>query len=203
VAYSGGGGQVVSSGPDQQVFSAIDEMRVRFRIDKVPGIADVFQTSEGNSGIRLEVSSEGLGCLIVGDPLSSGNEKARIIVLPGRIGFGQDHRLVIGLHGGCFTCALDNEPAIGRDDLNEVRASRLVLGNGFDGHRQLTGSVYLDRLVADVGEPVLKRRLRMVLVRMGIGCAVLLHAASVLLLYRRLDSGSHLRFEGTAISASA
>jgi hypothetical protein len=162
-------------------FKSLD-VRIRFCVESLSGFANVFQTADGNAGFRLEVSQDGTLGLLVGDAARKDGEPFHAVVLPPLRHTGQWHTLRIRLAEGLARIDLDDTARREVRNLKWVAASRLVLGNGYDGGRPLFGKAILDKWEAETGLCLPPRTRDRVVLRCAQGLLALLHLLALALL---------------------
>jgi|GEM_PF-4768679 len=116
------------------------DLSFQFAAGPVSGYQNVFQTDDGNAGLRLEISPSSAAALIVG--LSAGPE-FDVIKLPGDIAPGQWHDLRLSLsRSNRIKVWFDGKQIADRsNDAYGFNAGNFILGNGFDGKREFSGEI--------------------------------------------------------------
>jgi hypothetical protein len=151
--YSGdvtGHSEAIVSESPARFYERLD-LRVEFRIDQVNSYANIFQTADANAGFRLEASEQRELVLCVGDPEDKSVHRCRFALLP-RLPRGSGwHSLRIRLEDGVARIDYDGVSRLVLCDLHRVAASRVVLGNGFNGNRPLFGQAKLTHYEAETG----------------------------------------------------
>jgi hypothetical protein len=140
---------IVSESP-ARFYERLD-LRVDFCVDQVNSYANVFQTADANAGFRLEASEQRELVLCVGDPEDKSVHRCRFTLLP-RLPQGSGwHSLRIRLEDGVARIDYDGVSRHVLGDLHRVAASRVILGNGFNGNRPLIGQARLTHYEAETG----------------------------------------------------
>ncbi len=130
-------------------FQSLD-LRIGFCIDSLPAdFANVFQTADGNSGLRLEVTHDGLLGVLVGDEGRQDELPFRPVLFPLRLGTW--HTLQVTIRDGRARICYDGRLWSRLPGVVRIGASRFLLGNGFDGTRPLFGKAVLLQLEAETG----------------------------------------------------
>jgi hypothetical protein len=155
VSYSGSRDNaepvVVYQGPRQLI--GYTDLVVRFRLKEFTQWANMFQTSLGNNGIRMELfrKGKGIGCaLLVGTPRQRDGQHIQAVSVSENILKDRDYHLRVYIdYRQSLYVYLDQELVGTRDDVHPELSS-FVLGNGFDGTRPFRGDIFLERLELSV-----------------------------------------------------
>ena len=123
-----------------QVWGSI-EGETEGTIQTLKGYQNLFQTDDGNLGIRLEVSQSGVAALVVSSPPETSFEKFVYVVASGLIEEGKKFHLYfrVSFDGG-LTLKLDSQPAQTVYSNINPTCQNVQLGVGYDISRKTIGT---------------------------------------------------------------
>lgn len=112
-------------------------IKFKFYIDNLNGLQNLFQTDDGNSGIRLEIQNNEISIIS-----SEGNNNHYVVVFNQKLKKNKLYNFdIIALDGYGYYATLNNEPIIHKSNRFNFNLKNFLIGSGFNESRKFLSPI--------------------------------------------------------------